>query len=146
LTLEKWDKMYDFLFGGFDTLANCEDDDDEEDELDAIPASKKTKDGYLKDGFVVDTSGEDDDEADEDEDDEDDEDDTEDDTEDDDDDDDDDIEADDDDTGNAVVAASTKIPKSKQLSKRRDKKQPKEEILVDTSSELSEEAYEYFDD
>jgi hypothetical protein len=143
LTLEKWDKMYDFLFGGFDTLANCEDDDDEEDELDAIPASKKTKDGYLKDGFVVDTSGEDDDEADEDEDDEDDEDDTEDDTE---DDDDDDIEADDDDTGNAVVAASTKIPKSKQLSKRRDKKQPKEEILVDTSSELSEEAYEYFDD
>lgn len=143
LTLEKWDKMYSFLFGGFDTLVNCDDDDDdEEDELDAMPANKKTKDGYLKDGFVVDTSGEDEDDDDDDgeNDTEDDEDDT------DDDDDDDDIEADDDDTGNVVVASSTKLPKAKQLSKRRDKKQPKEEILVDTSSELSEEAYEYFDD
>ena len=30
--------------------------------------------------------------------------------------------------------------------KRREKKQPKEDVLVDTSSELSEEAYEYLDD
>ena len=61
LTLEKWDKMYDFLFGGFDTLANCDDDDIEDDELDSVPAHRKTKDGYLKDGFVVDSSGDDDD-------------------------------------------------------------------------------------
>ena len=60
LTLEKWDKMYNFLFGGFDTLANCEDDDDfEEDELDSISAGRKTKDGYLKDGFVVDNNDDD---------------------------------------------------------------------------------------
>jgi hypothetical protein len=63
LTLEKWDKMYNFLFGGFDTLTNCDDDydDDEYDELDSIPAHRKTKDGYLKDGFVVDADEEEDD-------------------------------------------------------------------------------------
>ena len=61
LTLEKWDKMYNFLFGGFDTLANCEEDDEfEGDELDSIPAGRKTKDGYLKDGFVVDTNDDED--------------------------------------------------------------------------------------
>jgi hypothetical protein len=68
LTLEKWDKMYTFLFGGFDTLANCDDDDDddyEEDDMDSIPSSKKTKDGYLKDGFVVDEDEDDDEDDDE---------------------------------------------------------------------------------
>jgi len=71
LTLEKWDKMYNFLFGGFDTLANCDDDDYEYDELDSVPAHRKTKDGYLKDGFVVDEceEEEDDDDADDDDDD-----------------------------------------------------------------------------
>ena len=55
LTLEKWETMYNFLFGGFDTLASYDDEDEYEvDELDSIPASRKTKDGYLKDGFVVD--------------------------------------------------------------------------------------------
>ena len=54
LTIEKWKKMYETLFGGFEDLAaTCAEDDDEEDELDNIPASKKTKQGYLKDGFVV---------------------------------------------------------------------------------------------
>ena len=72
LTLEKWDKMYNFLFGGFDTLTNCYDDDDEYDELDSVPAHRKTKDGYLKDGFVVDEAEEDDDEDEDDEEDEDD--------------------------------------------------------------------------
>lgn len=155
LTLEKWDKIYDFLFGGFDTLDNCDDDDNEEDELDSIPAHRKTKDGYLKDGFVVDNSGEDDDE---DEDDEDDDDDSEDDTEDNTDEDDDDDDADDDDADDEVIgsgsgsgvaskhAVGSSNSKVKPLSKRREKKQAKEEVLVDTSSELSEEAYEYFDD
>jgi len=153
LTLEKWDKMYDFLFGGFDTLANC-DDDGECDELDSIPAHLKTKDGYLKDGFVVD-SGEDDDDAeddddDEDEDEEDDDDDVadaDDDDEDPDDEDPDDDEGDRDDRPTATAAATkTKKQKPTPLVKRRDKKQMREEVLVDTSSELSEEAYEYCDD
>lgn len=54
LTIEKWNKIYENLFGGFETLADNEDEDDEEeDELDNVPSSMKTKDGYLKDGFIV---------------------------------------------------------------------------------------------
>ena len=163
LTLEKWDKMYNFLFGGFDTLANCEDDDEyEDDELDSIPASRKTKDGYLKDGFVVDTNDEDDDEDDdEDEDDEDtdyEEDTTETDDEnydddDDDDDDEDDTENDDNDDASDEINTKKKCnyaknkmsTKKSTISKKRNIRQPKEEI-VGPSFELVEEAYEYFDD
>ena len=58
LSLELWEKMYEKLFGGFEDLAVMgAEDEDEEDELEAVPASKKTKKGgYLKDGFVVDSS------------------------------------------------------------------------------------------
>ncbi len=53
LSVELWEKIYEKLFGGFETLTA--DDDNEEDELDNISDSKKTKNtGYLKDGFVVD--------------------------------------------------------------------------------------------
>jgi hypothetical protein len=57
LSVEIWEKMYEKLFGGFENLAlTAVEDEEEEDELAAIPASKKTKNGgYLKDGFVVDT-------------------------------------------------------------------------------------------
>jgi hypothetical protein len=57
LSVELWEKMYEKLFGGFENLAlTIVEDEEEEDELAAIPASKKTKKGgYLKDGFVVDT-------------------------------------------------------------------------------------------
>lgn len=149
LTLDKWDKMYNFLFGGFDTLTNFEDDDNEEDELDSIPAHRKTKDGYLKDGFVVDTSSNDDDDADDDED-EDDEDDDEDDEDDDVDDEDAEDATDNDDDDSVANVSKNKISSNSnatiQKQKRRDKKPPKEELLVDTLSELSEEAYEYFED
>lgn len=56
LSIPLWDKIYEKLFGGFEdlTVAALE-DEEEEDELDNIPKSKKTKiGGYLKDGFVVD--------------------------------------------------------------------------------------------
>lgn len=58
LSIELWNKIYEKLFGGFEDLAlTCNDDEDEEDELDAIPKNMKTKTGgYLKDGFVVDSS------------------------------------------------------------------------------------------
>ena len=60
LSVEQWDKMYEKLFGGFEDLAaTCAEDEAEEDELDSIPASKKTKQGYLKDGFVVDSDSSD---------------------------------------------------------------------------------------
>ena len=50
--------MYEKLFGGFENLAvTCNEDDEEEDELKNIPKNMKTKKGgYLKDGFVVDSS------------------------------------------------------------------------------------------
>ena len=60
LQVGDWDKIYEFLFGGFEDLDACaEDDDNESDELDDIPDSMKTKQGYLKDGFVVDDPEED---------------------------------------------------------------------------------------
>jgi hypothetical protein len=60
LTVEKWNKVYEHLFGGFETLADNEDEDDEEeDELDNIPSNMKTKDGYLKDGFIIEDALED---------------------------------------------------------------------------------------
>ena len=65
LSKDKWNKMYEYLFGGFESLvANDDDDDDEEDELDTIPKNKKTRDGYLKDGFVIDSDEDDDDDDD----------------------------------------------------------------------------------
>jgi hypothetical protein len=58
LSIDLWDKIYEKLFGGFESLAvTCNEDEDEEDELDKIPKSMKTKKGgYLKDGFVIDSS------------------------------------------------------------------------------------------
>jgi len=54
LTKDKWNKIYEYLFGGFESLvANEDDDDEEEDELESVSKNKKTRDGYLKDGFVV---------------------------------------------------------------------------------------------
>jgi len=57
LTVELWNKIYEKLFGGFEDLAaTALDDENEEDELANVPKEKKTKEGYLKDGFVVDGS------------------------------------------------------------------------------------------
>ena len=57
LTKEEWQKTYETLFGGFEDLDNSEEMSEEED----ISDSEKTKEGYHKDGFVVD-DGEDEDE------------------------------------------------------------------------------------
>ena len=60
LTTELWNKIYEHLFGGFEDLAaTAADDENEVDELDAVPAHKKTNNGYLKDGFIVDDDSED---------------------------------------------------------------------------------------
>ena len=57
LSLELWERMYEKLFGGFEDLAaTAVEDDNEVDELANVPKEKKTKHGYLKDGFVVDSS------------------------------------------------------------------------------------------
>ena len=57
LSLALWNKIYEKLFGGFEDLAaTAKEDEEEEDELANGPKEKKTKQGYLKDGFVVDSS------------------------------------------------------------------------------------------
>ena len=57
LSLPIWNKIYEKLFGGFEDLAaTAKEDEEEEDELANVPKEKKTKQGYLKDGFVVDSS------------------------------------------------------------------------------------------
>jgi hypothetical protein len=57
LGLPLWKKVYEKLFGGFEDLAaTAKEDEEEEDELANVPKEKKTKQGYLKDGFVVDSS------------------------------------------------------------------------------------------
>jgi len=59
LTIDLWVKIYEKLFGGFEDLTLAI--DDEEDELENMPNFKKTKNGgYLKDGFVVSDSDEND--------------------------------------------------------------------------------------
>jgi hypothetical protein len=57
ISLPLWNKIYEKLFGGFEDLAaTAAEDEEEEDELANVPKEKKTKQGYLKDGFVVDSS------------------------------------------------------------------------------------------
>jgi hypothetical protein len=57
LSIPLWVKIYEKLFGGFeDLVTTAKEDEEEEDELANIPKEKKTKHGYLKDGFVVDSS------------------------------------------------------------------------------------------
>jgi hypothetical protein len=66
---EDWEEIYEFLFGGFEDLDSDDSEDDEDvdtdDELEAIRKTtgvvvKQTKQGYAKDGFIVDDDEEDD--------------------------------------------------------------------------------------
>ena len=57
---DEWEKYYEHLFGGFEDITqNALEDENEEDELENVPDEMKTKDGYLKDGFVVDDDDDD---------------------------------------------------------------------------------------
>ena len=56
LTLALWEKIYEKLFGGFEDLSSTAlEDEEEKDELEFVAKEHKTKQGYLKDGFVVDS-------------------------------------------------------------------------------------------
>jgi len=49
---DEWDTVYDYLFGGFEDIGDKDsEDEDEDDDDDDLP---QTKDGYVKDGFIVD--------------------------------------------------------------------------------------------
>jgi len=66
LTVEQWKKIHEKLYGGFEDLG-AEDSEESEDEMDQYSDDQKTKNGYLKDGFVVDQDDSEDEEEDEDE-------------------------------------------------------------------------------
>lgn len=56
LSVDLWNQIYNKLYGGFENLADtAEEDANEPDELEHVPDHKKTQEGYLKDGFVVDS-------------------------------------------------------------------------------------------
>ena len=65
---DDWEEIYEYLFGGFEDIDGSdeedEDDVDTEDELENIKQKtgapiKQTKQGYVKDGFIVDDDEED---------------------------------------------------------------------------------------
>ena len=51
LSIESWEKIYEKLFGGFESLGEEDSESSEEEE---ISPDKLTKHGYKKDGFIVD--------------------------------------------------------------------------------------------
>jgi len=63
-----WNKDYETLMGGFEDIGSNDDDDYESDELETYPKEQLTKQGYLKDGFVVQDEENDDDDDDDDDD------------------------------------------------------------------------------
>ena len=51
-----WTKIYEKLFGGFEDIGNEDEEEYSEDELENVDKKLKTKHGYLKDGFVIDSA------------------------------------------------------------------------------------------
>ena len=136
LSVQRWKMIYEKLFGGFEDLGD--EDSDEEESEDEDDDLSQTKQGYAKDGFVVDDDEDELDDEDEDED----EDDLDDEIENDDEDD-----LDDDD----LEEEEGEIPKKRVQPKRKSKKDNKiqsiftmekqEEDYLNCESELSEEEY-----
>jgi len=131
ITSDEWDSVYDYLFGGFEELGDEDSEDEDEDEDDdGLP---RTKEGYVKDDFVVDDEEEDDEEDEEEEE-----------------------EEEDDDEDEEVYVKKVKPSKKVKISEKvkPDKKNKKntpisnvfigmnqEENYLDCTSELSEEEY-----
>ncbi len=63
LTIDRWEVIYEALFGGFEDIGDESEESDDDIDVD-IP---RTKDGYVKDGFVIDDDDDDDYDSDEDE-------------------------------------------------------------------------------
>jgi len=63
LSSDEWEDIYEFLFGGFDDLSDAEAEaDDAEAEAEAEESDdnkEKTKQGYVKDGFIVEDADDD---------------------------------------------------------------------------------------
>ena len=117
LSTGDWETIYEKLYGGFEDLG--EEDSDEDEDSDDEPGLKRTKDGYVKDGFVV---GDDDEESD-----------------------DEDLGDDDDDEEDHVYATGGKAQRSSGAAKIKSVFELKAieptETYLDCTSELSEESY-----
>ena len=134
LSVQRWKMIYEKLFGGFEDLGD--EDSDEEESEDEDDDLSQTKQGYSKDGFVVDDDEDELDDEDEDED---------------EDDLDDEIENDDEDEDDDEEEEEEEIPKKRVQPKRKSKKDNKiqsiftmekqEEDYLNCESELSEEEY-----
>lgn len=121
-----WKVIYEQLFGGFEDIGDEDSDEEEEDDDEDMP---KTKQGYVKDGFIVDDDEEeDDDEEDDDEEEE-----------------EEDLEEEDDDNSSEIVV------KPKRKMKTRSKQKAPQNVFImeqeyeeeiEYTSELSEESYE----
>ena len=129
LSVKEWEAIYEILYGGFEDLDDeddlNEDDDNDEAEDEIVDKSKLTKQGYMKDDFLVDDD--DDDEYEEE-----------------DDDDNEDSDADDDEKPVIVKNKKTKTaikPKKKVEKKIEENIVENEEMFLDCTSELSEDSY-----
>ena len=64
---DAWEDIYEFLFGGFDDVDSCDESEvDTDEELNAVGVPVAiTKQGYVKDGFIVESDEESEEESDE---------------------------------------------------------------------------------
>ena len=128
----EWENIYEHLFGGFEDLGEKDgdedDEDEDEDEDDDDDEGLRTKDGYLKDGFIVDDEDESYEEDEEEE-------------EEDDDDDDEEIKPKIKKPAPKPVKTTTKSSKKKKSEEELFTKVNQEENYLDCTSELSEEEY-----
>jgi len=120
LTQDMWEKIYETLYGGFDDIG--EEDSDSECDSEAEEVGKHTKNGYVKDGFVVDDDEDETEESEEDENDE------------------------DEDDEDGYIAPTKKESKPKKTGSAKIKnafelQNVQEENYLDCTSELSEESY-----
>jgi len=146
LLSNEWEMIYEKLFGGFEEICESDDDDDDDESGDDIDPSSLTKEGYLKDDFIVDEDEDEENEDDEEDEDED---------EDDEDDEDDDADEANSDTDKVVkkikkiknkyiIKKETKVEKKLVKSNKKTKSLPKNttsNVYLDCSSELTAEEY-----
>jgi len=121
LTEDSWEKIYETLYGGFDDID--EDDSDSDCDSESEEIGKRTKNGYVKDGFVVDDEDENNDDEEED-----------------------DAEEEDDEEDGEYNPKLKKVSKPRKTGSSKIKnafelKEMPEENYLDCTSELSEEEY-----
>jgi len=120
LTQDMWEKIYETLYGGFEDIGEEDSDSDCDSDIEGDDIGKRTKNGYVKDGFVVDDEEDEESEDDENE--------------------------DDDDDEDGYIPQSKKESKSKKTGSAKIKnafelKDVQEDTYLDCTSELSEEEY-----